>query len=172
MRLLRLRAILARIYPHDQVEEKIRALKASIIELYKEGSDTNLLKKLKQAWDSKVFRRGLKAGITVQIAQPFLGINAVMYYSPAVLELAGFASKSIALALSLTTSGLNVMGSFVSMVFVDRDGRRKLMVISMLGTIACLIVWLVYFTILLPLLLRLAIMNVLISGSIPLAMPI
>ncbi|KAL0398869.1 UNVERIFIED_CONTAM: putative inositol transporter 3 [Sesamum radiatum] len=62
-----------------------------------------------------------------------------MYYSPTIVQLAGFASNSTALALSLITSGLNAVGSIVSMAFVDRVGRRRLMIISMFGIIICLV---------------------------------
>ncbi|KAL0306019.1 UNVERIFIED_CONTAM: Inositol transporter 4 [Sesamum radiatum] len=89
-------------------------------------------------WGNDVVRRGLYAGITVQVAQQFVGINTVMYYSPTIVQLAGFASNSTALALSLITSGLNAVGSIVSMAFVDRVGRRRLMIISMFGIIICL----------------------------------
>lgn len=135
--------ILARIYPEEQVEEDKRSLKSSVeLELAEEGSvgGGNLLKKLKQAWSNKVVGRNLQAGITVQVAQQFVGINTVMYYSPTIVQLAGFASKSTALALCLITSGLNVVGSLLSMAFVDMAGRRKLMIISMLGIISCLLV--------------------------------
>lgn len=85
-------------------------------------------------------RRGLYAGITVQVAQQFVGINTVMYYSPTIMQFAGFASNKTAMALSLITSGLNAVGSLVSMCFVDRYGRRRLMIISMIGIITCLVV--------------------------------
>ncbi|KAL2927410.1 Inositol transporter 4 [Bienertia sinuspersici] len=92
-------AVLARIFPDDQVGAEKRAVKAL------------------------VFRRGLKDRITVQIAQHFVGIS--------------HSSKSTTLALSLITSGLNVIGSLVTMTAVDRTGWRKLMIICMLGTITC-----------------------------------
>lgn len=100
---------------------------------------------LSSAWKKDVVRRGLYAGITVQVAQQFVGINTVMYYSPTIMQFAGFASNQTALALSLITSGLNALGSIVSMLFVDRYGRRKLMIISMIGIISCLVVLSVVF---------------------------
>nr|AAF91432.1 putative Na+/myo-inositol symporter [Mesembryanthemum crystallinum] len=136
-------AILARIYPPEEVEEEMRALKASIeYEMAEEGEigGGSMLSKVRKAWGNKIVRRGLYAGITVQVAQQFVGINTVMYYSPTIVQLAGFASNSTALALSLVTSGLNAIGSIVSMMFVDRHGRRRLMIISMFGIITCLIV--------------------------------
>ncbi|KAL2475744.1 Inositol transporter 4 [Abeliophyllum distichum] len=135
------RAILEKIYPPNEVEEEIKALQSSIeAEKAEEGSiGDGFFSKLKSAWGNVVVRRGLYAGITVQVAQQFVGINTVMYYSPTIVQLAGFASNKTALALSLITSGLNAVGSIVSMFFVDRFGRRRLMIISMFGIIICLI---------------------------------
>lgn len=119
----------------------MKALQVSVdAEKADEGSiGDGFFSKLKNVWGNTVVRRGLYAGITVQVAQQFVGINTVMYYSPTIVQLAGFASNQTAMALSLITSGLNAVGSVVSMAFVDRWGRRKLMIISMFGIITCLI---------------------------------
>ncbi|KAF2306042.1 hypothetical protein GH714_010117 [Hevea brasiliensis] len=101
------------------------------------GKDT--ISKLKGALNDPVVRRGLYAGITVQVAQQFAGINTVMYYAPTIVQFAGFASKSVALALSLVTTGLNAFGSILSMLCVDRFGRRRMMIISMIGIISFLV---------------------------------
>ncbi|KAJ3680015.1 hypothetical protein LUZ60_016293 [Juncus effusus] len=133
--------ILRKIYPPNEVEKEIEALRASIeSEIAEEGSvgEGNILSKLKKALSNKVVRRGLTAGVLCQVAQQFVGINTVMYYSPTIVQLAGFASNSTALALSLITAGLNAVGSIVSIYFVDRTGRRRLMIISMVGIITML----------------------------------
>ncbi|KAK9706317.1 hypothetical protein RND81_07G116100 [Saponaria officinalis] len=119
------------------------ALKASIeheIADRKAVGEGNALFRAKKAWENVVVRRGLIAGITVLVTQQFVGINTIMYYSPTIVQLAGFASNSTAMALSLVTSGLNAVGSIVSMMFVDRYGRRKLMLISMVAIITCLVI--------------------------------
>lgn len=100
----------------------------------------SMAQKLKGAFKNVVVRRGLYAGVTVQVAQQFSGINTVMYYSPTIVQFAGFASNKTAMALSLITSGLNAVGSIVSMTFVDRYGRRRMMIVSMICIIACLVV--------------------------------
>lgn len=135
------REILEKIYPINEVEDEMKALLTSIeAEKAEEGAIGNSLsEKLRNAWSNTVFRRGLYAGITVQIAQQFVGINTVMYYSPTIVQFAGFASNNTALALSLITAGLNAIGSIVSMGFVDMFGRRRLMIVSMFGIITCLI---------------------------------
>jgi MFS transporter, SP family, solute carrier family 2 (myo-inositol transporter), member 13 len=132
---------LRKIYPANEVEQEIDAMRQSVEEeVLLEGSvgEHSLIGKLRKALGSKVVRRGLMAGVIVQVAQQFVGINTVMYYSPTIVQLAGFASNNTAMALSLITSGLNAIGSVVSMFFVDRIGRRRLMLISLVG----IIVWL------------------------------
>lgn len=117
------------------LEESIEAEKADETVI-----GESIFAKVKGAFSNPVVRRGLYAGITVQVAQQFVGINTVMYYSPTIVQFAGFASNKTALALSLITSGLNAVGSIVSMGFVDRFGRRRLMIISMCGIISCLVI--------------------------------
>lgn len=102
--------------------------------------DGSIIAKVKGALSSQVVRRGLWAGIIVQVAQQFCGINTVMYYSPTIMQFAGYASNTTAMALSLVTSFLNAAGTVVSMLTVDRYGRRRIMIISMFGIIACLVV--------------------------------
>ncbi|XP_057806126.1 inositol transporter 4-like [Salvia miltiorrhiza] len=134
------RSILEKIYPAHEVEEEMEALRTSVEEEEENSLDGGIMDKLKKAWGNIVVRRGLYAGITVQVAQQFVGINTVMYYSPTIIQFAGFASNKTAMALALITSGLNMIGSIISMCFVDRYGRRRLMIISMIGIISCLIV--------------------------------
>nr|GMD43995.1 inositol transporter 4 [Ipomoea batatas] len=133
------RAILEKIYPtKNEVEEEMSGLKSSLEEEKCEESaiGDGLISKVKNAWSNRVVRRGLYAGITVQVAQNLVGIR--MYYIPSILQLVGFASNTTAMALSLITSGLNAVGTIISMLLVDRYGRRRLMIISMFGIISCL----------------------------------
>ncbi|KAJ1402033.1 Sugar/inositol transporter [Sesbania bispinosa] len=80
---------------------------------------------------TKTVRRGLYAGMGLQIFQQFVGINTVMYYSPTIVQLAGFASNQTALLLSLVTAGLNAFGSILSIYFIDRTGRKKLLLFQL-----------------------------------------
>lgn len=130
-------AILRKIYPANEVEGEVQALKESVEdEIQAEGSSEkiNLIKLLK----TKTVRRGLLAGVGLQVFQQFVGINTVMYYSPTIVQLAGFTSNQTALALSLVTSGLNALGSIVSIYFIDRTGRKKLLIISLCGVVLSL----------------------------------
>lgn len=130
-------AILRKIYSAHEVETEIRDLKESVDkEIEEKGSSEkiNLVKLLK----TRTVRRGLVAGVGLQVFQQSVGINTVMYYSPTIVQLAGFASNRTALLLSLVTSGLNAAGSIVSVYFIDRTGRKKLLVFSLSGVILSL----------------------------------
>ncbi|KAL6611349.1 hypothetical protein ACP70R_039277 [Stipagrostis hirtigluma subsp. patula] len=133
--------IMRRVYPPEEVDAEIQALRASVeADMAEERAlgGGGLAGTLRKAFGSVVVRRGLAAGVLCQVAQQLVGINTVMYYSPTIVQLAGFASNSTALALSLITSGLNAAGSVVSMFFVDKVGRRRLMLLSLAGIVTCL----------------------------------
>ncbi|KAK9099890.1 hypothetical protein Scep_023320 [Stephania cephalantha] len=135
------REILKKIYLPEEVEQEEEALRLSIEgEIAEEGpiGSNSVFAKVKNAWSVPIVRKGLVAGMGCQIAQQFVGINTVMYYSPTIVQLAGYASNSTAMALALITSGLNTFGTLISMMFVDKYGRRRLMLISMAGLIAFL----------------------------------
>ncbi|OQU88440.1 probable inositol transporter 2 [Sorghum bicolor] len=132
-------AILRRIYSAEEVEREIEELKESVAaEVRERGSSEKV--SLAALLRTASVRRGLVAGVGLQVFQQLVGINTVMYYSPTIVQLAGFASNQTALALSLVTSGLNALGSIVSIYFIDRTGRKKLLVISLVGVILSLAV--------------------------------
>ncbi|KAM1382558.1 hypothetical protein ACFX2F_035012 [Malus domestica] len=89
------RAILEKIYPAKKVKREIQALHESVQAEKAEGGAARegVLARLKGAFNNPVVRRGLYAGITVQVAQQFVGINTVMYYNPTIVQFAGFASN-------------------------------------------------------------------------------
>ncbi|KAJ0597460.1 putative major facilitator, sugar transporter, major facilitator superfamily [Helianthus annuus] len=129
--------ILRKIYPAEDVEAEIEALKDSV---EKELEETGSSEKIDviQLMKTKTVRRGLVAGVGLQVFQQFVGINTVMYYSPTIVQLAGIASNQTALLLSLVTAGLNALGSVVSIYFIDQTGRKKLLVLSLIGVILSL----------------------------------
>lgn len=91
--------------------------------------DTNTTwTKIRTLIKSPELRPAVVAGVGLSILQQFVGINTVMYYSPTIVQLAGFASNTTALLLSLITSGLNAVGSLLGMYLIDRTGRRMLTV--------------------------------------------
>ncbi|KAJ0034194.1 hypothetical protein Pint_24848 [Pistacia integerrima] len=64
--------------------------------------------------------------VMLQVFQQFTGINAIMFYSPVLFQTVGF--KNDASLLSAVITGIvNVLSTLVSIVLVDKAGRRKLL---------------------------------------------
>eukprot|EP01018_Ginkgo_biloba_P034287 Gb_16226 [translate_table: standard] len=130
-------SILEKIYSSEQVEVEVEALRKSIEAETDEDGSTRKIQYI-QLWKRKDIRFALLAGVGIQMFQQFVGINTVMYYSPTIVQLAGYASNQTALLLSLVTAGLNVVGTLISMYLVDKSGRRKLLICSLIGVILSL----------------------------------
>ncbi|KAJ1440029.1 Sugar/inositol transporter [Sesbania bispinosa] len=131
------KSILKKIYPPEDVDAEIQALKESVDMEIKEAESSEKISMI-TLLKTKAVRRGLYAGMGLQFFQQFVGINTVMYYSPTIFQLAGFASNRTALLLSLITSGLNAFGSILSIYFIDKTGRKKLALISLCGVVVSL----------------------------------
>ncbi|CAK9153200.1 unnamed protein product [Ilex paraguariensis] len=77
--------------------------------------------------------------LNLQAFQQFTGINTVMYYSPTIVQMAGFSSNQLALLLSLIVAAVNAAGTIVGIYLIDYVGRRKLALSSLCGVIVSLI---------------------------------
>ncbi|KAF5943545.1 hypothetical protein HYC85_017622 [Camellia sinensis] len=100
-------AILEKIYPANEVEEEMKALQSSVeAEKVEEAAiGDGMFSKIKSAWKNDVVRRGLYAGITVQLRRDH------------------------------SSSGSAICGY----------GRRRLMILLMIGIIVCLVALAVVF---------------------------
>lgn len=85
----------------------------------------------------KSLKRPLMLAFLLAFFNQLSGINFVLYYAPAILEKAGFASsESLLSAISL--GGTNLAFTFVGLYLVDRMGRKALMYLGSLGYIVSL----------------------------------
>ncbi|MEO8850924.1 MAG: sugar porter family MFS transporter [Allobranchiibius sp.] len=86
--------------------------------------------------DIKGPRFGLRplvwVGIILASLQQMVGINAIFYYSSTLWKSVGF-SEADAFKTSVITSIINVVMTFVAILFVDRFGRRLLLLIGSTG---------------------------------------
>lgn len=90
------------------------------------------------------FRPLLIAALLMAFSQ-FCGINAIMYYSTRIFESAG-AAKNSAFQSSVWIGLINLVFTFVAIAFVDRAGRKPLLVVgSFIQTLALASVgWMFY----------------------------
>ncbi|WP_068162401.1 sugar porter family MFS transporter [Rhodococcus phenolicus] len=84
-------------------------------------------------------------GIIMAIFQQFVGINAIFYYSTTLWKSVGF-SENQSFTTSVITSVINVGMTFVAILFVDRIGRRILLMIGSIGMFVSLLLAAVAFS--------------------------
>ncbi|MCL5261606.1 MAG: sugar porter family MFS transporter [Gammaproteobacteria bacterium] len=81
---------------------------------------------------SKNVRPVLILGLLLGILQQFSGINTVMYYGPTIFEHAGFHSAASQIFSTFGMGLVNTVMSIISVIIVDRLGRRKLLLTGLL----------------------------------------
>lgn len=87
--------------------------------------------KYSELLSSKV-RPMLYVGILLAIFQQITGINTIMYYAPKIFSQIGQANDT-ALLQTIAIGGTNLIFTIIAMFFIDRFGRKFLIVIGSLG---------------------------------------
>ncbi|MEU2597673.1 sugar porter family MFS transporter [Streptomyces hirsutus] len=80
------------------------------------------------------FKRIVWVGIGLSAFQQFVGINVAFYYSSTLWQSVGV-DPTDSFLYSFTTSIINIVGTVIAMVFVDRIGRRPLAIIGSVGMV-------------------------------------
>lgn len=80
----------------------------------------------------KSIRLPLIVGVTLQLAQQFSGINAVMFYASSFFQNVGLENPLVGATL---VSAVNVISTMVALVLMDTAGRRPLLLYSSAGMI-------------------------------------
>ena len=83
------------------------------------------------------FRTAMIVGIFLALFSQITGINAIMYYAPEILKSAGFGVDS-ALMQTVIIGVINTLFTFVAIKYIDKVGRRTLLLYGVSGMILCL----------------------------------
>ncbi|XP_065879448.1 sugar transport protein 6-like [Euphorbia lathyris] len=113
-------AVLKKIRGVDNVEDEYREVVAA----------TELAKKIENPFRNLMKRSSrpqLVCGTIFQIFQQFTGINVVMFYAPLLFQTMGLGSDA-ALISTVITDSVNVIATSIAICFVDKCGRRKLLI--------------------------------------------
>jgi SP family sugar:H+ symporter-like MFS transporter len=73
-------------------------------------------------------------GIGLSVFQQFVGINVAFYYSSTLWQSVGV-DPAASFFYSFTTSIINIVGTVIAMIFVDRVGRKPLALIGSVGMV-------------------------------------
>ncbi|WP_198958271.1 MULTISPECIES: sugar porter family MFS transporter [Amycolatopsis] len=70
-------------------------------------------------------------GIALAVFQQFVGINVIFYYSDTLWHSVGQNTDS--LLISMVSPVINIIGTFIAIAFIDRVGRKPLLLIGSVG---------------------------------------
>lgn len=120
------REVLQKVEEPQLVEEVISRMKSDLETDRKNKVDWRLIFK-------KWLRVPLIIAIGIMFVQQFTGINTIIYYSPKIFLMAGFADAQAAVWASVSVGVVNVAFTILSLFMIDRLGRRKLYFIGLTG---------------------------------------
>ena len=89
---------------------------------------------------SPALRQMLIVGIGIQGFQQLTGIDATVYYSPAIFKDAGIKGNDSLLAATVAVGFTKTIFILVAIVLIDKVGRKPLLYVSTIGMTACLFV--------------------------------
>ncbi|HEX3624691.1 MAG TPA: sugar porter family MFS transporter [Verrucomicrobiae bacterium] len=121
---------------HNDEAMKILTRINGVAEANREFAEIQVTIKASRGRFSELFQLGMRRilmiGMLLAIFQQITGINVVMYYAPNIFESAGF-GKDSALQQTAIMGMVNLTFAAISMCFVDRMGRKPLMLIGSIG---------------------------------------
>lgn len=92
-----------------------------------------------EVFDPK-WRRPLLIAVGLAIFQQITGINAIIYYADQIFASAGFHSQSSqTTVITWAIGGTNVLATLIAVAFIDRVGRRRLLLVGLAGMAISLI---------------------------------
>lgn len=89
-------------------------------------------------------RKAVFIGVAIAMLGQFMGVNAVLYYGPAIFENAGLSSGD-SLFSQVLVGAVNMLTTVLALAIIDRAGRKQLVYWGVSGMIVSLILIGVYF---------------------------
>ncbi|HEY9693255.1 MAG TPA: sugar porter family MFS transporter [Oculatellaceae cyanobacterium] len=71
-------------------------------------------------------------GIGLSVLQQLVGINVIFYYSSVLWRAVGFSEKD-SLTITVITGAVNIITTLVAIAFVDKFGRKPLLILGSIG---------------------------------------
>jgi len=79
------------------------------------------------------FRTPVLLGVVLAAFSQITGVNTIIYYTPTILQMAGFESASSAILGTVLVGVVNVVATVISLLLLDRLGRRPLLLAGIIG---------------------------------------
>lgn len=114
----------------EKVLQRVRGTKDVTVELEDIVDSVNISRTIKSPWTTILRRRyrpQLVISLLIPTFQQWVGINAVIFFSPQLFEATGSGS-SAALLQTVIIGAVNVVSTVVAILVVDRFGRKFLLI--------------------------------------------
>jgi SP family galactose:H+ symporter-like MFS transporter len=120
------RAVLARVTPDADAAARLAAIEHTLDE---EAGNASW----REVFDRRC-RKPLVIALGLAIFQQITGINAIIYYANQIFASAGFSTpEAQTTATTWAVGGVNVAATFIAIAFIDRLGRRPLLLAGLVG---------------------------------------
>jgi len=132
--------VLTRIYPSSSEEQrraKILSIEMSIREATQSMVADSVWQTIARIFTTPATFRAVLTACTIMAISQLSGFNTLMYYSATLFKIVGFNNAT---AVAITVSATNFVFSIVNLVVVDRFGRRRILLVTVLGMSLCLTV--------------------------------
>ncbi len=127
------RRALQRLRPDVDPDAHVEAIAAS---LSAQQQETSWRAVFELRW-----RKPLAVGMGLAIFQQITGINAIIYYADEIFAAAGFTTVAAQTRASTwAIGGVNVLATLIAIAFIDRLGRRPLLLAGLVGMGVSLVV--------------------------------
>jgi SP family sugar:H+ symporter-like MFS transporter len=118
-------AVLARLFGVAAAKDKVAEISASLAADHHQPRLSDLL-------DRGRVRPIVWAGVGLAVFQQLVGINVVFYYGAVLWQSVGF-SEADSLKINILSGSLSIVSCLVSMGFVDRIGRKPILLFGSIG---------------------------------------
>ncbi len=117
------RAVLAKVAPDADAGARLAAIEHTLDE---EAGNASW----REVFDVRC-RRPLVIALGLAIFQQITGINAIIYYANQIFASAGFSTpEAQTTATTWAVGGVNVAATFIAIAFIDKLGRRPLLLVG------------------------------------------
>lgn len=117
------RNILRQLRKTQDIEEEVTDIQRSL------QTRSTSFREIFSPWVLPVLFLGAMMGFIQQVT----GINTIIYYAPSIFQLAGFQDASSSILATVGIGVVNVLSTIAAIFFLDRIGRRPLLLTGLAG---------------------------------------
>ncbi|SRR5579883_334417 len=120
----------------DQAKKTLKYLRGDV-DVDQELSEIQKTLHVRSASLSEIFaswsRPVLFLGVMLGFLQQVTGINTIIYYAPTIFQMAGFHSNFSSILATIGIGVVNVLSTVFAIYFLDKIGRRPLLLAGLIG---------------------------------------